>query len=123
MDLRSWDSNTEEIQIDKKKKKKKTVFTDEQIVEVKRIYTNWQSNDTSLYKDIPELCKSVPLDGENGIKQMNYSLAPSKYIEFVNQDAKIDVTPMMKKLAGEIKHALEVEKETVRLLEMASEEV
>lgn len=43
MDLRRWDSNIEEIVIDKGKKKKKTVLTDEQIAEIKKVYSAWQS--------------------------------------------------------------------------------
>lgn len=123
MDLRSWDENTEEIQIDKNKKKKKTVFTDAQISKVKGIYNSWQSVDTSLYLDIPELCKAVRLDAPNGIREMNYSLAPSKYIDFINHDTLIDIEPMMQKLLEDMKNALEEERKTVQLLEMAVEEV
>ncbi len=48
--------------IDKGKKKKKTVLTDMQIAEVKKVYDNWQSADTSLHSDVPEFCKSSTLD-------------------------------------------------------------
>lgn len=123
MDLRSWDNNSEEIEIDKGKKKKKTVFSDGQIGEIKKIYNAWQSSDVSEYKDIPEICKSVSLEGENGIKSMNYSLAPSKYIEFINHDEEIDVDSVMKEIAADIKNALVEERETLRLLELASKEV
>jgi len=123
MDLRSWDGNTEEIQIDKNKKKKKTIFTDAQIEKIKGIYESWQSSEKSNYKDIPELCRSVKLDEPKGIREMNYSLAPSKYIEFINHDALIDVAPMMQKLLEDMKKALEDERKTVHLLEMAVEEV
>ena len=123
MDLRSWDDNTEEIQIDKNKKKKKTIFTDLQIAKIKEIYNSWQSSDTSTYADVPELCKAVHLNDPNGIKAMNYSLAPSKYIEFINHDTLIDVDPMMQDLLVEMKRALEEERKTIQLLEMAVEEV
>lgn len=97
MDLRRWDENIEEIVIDKGKKKKKTVLTDGQIARVKEVYNNWQSTDTSLYSDVPEFCRSVKLfnsdlteeekkklvDGKLAtIESKDYSLAPSKYIEF-----------------------------------------
>src|SRR5699024_2834532 len=106
MDLRSWDENIEEIEIDKGKKKKKTVLTDLQIAKVKEVYNNWQSSNTSLYSDIPEFCKAVKLDEEQGIRAKNYSLAPSKYIEFINHDTMIDVERLMGEIAQDIQVAL-----------------
>ena len=109
MDLRTWDANIEEIVIDKGKKKKKTVLTDEQIVKVKKIYENWQSEDTSLYDDVPELCKAVHLEDvmeegnvvELGIRSNDYSLAPSKYIEFIDHDLDIDYAAEMIRIQEE----------------------
>ena len=123
VDLRSWDSHEEEIVIDKGKKKRKTIFTLEQIAEIKRIYTGWQSVDSSCYEDIPEICKSVTLAGDSGIRARDYSLAPSKYIEFINHDLQLDTDRLMKELAGEIQVALKEERETLRLLELAAKEV
>ena len=123
VDLRSWDSHEEEIVIDKGKKKRKTIFTPEQIAEIKRIYTGWQSVDSSRYEDIPEICKSVTLAGDSGIRARDYSLAPSKYIEFINHDLQLDTDRLMKELAGEIQVALKEERETLRLLELAAKEV
>ena len=121
MDLRSWDQNEEEIVIDKGKKKRKTIFTDEQISEVKRIYNAWQTG--IGYKDVPELCRAETLDGTSGIRAKNYSLAPSKYIEFINKDAALDASALMKELSADIRYALDEERETVRLLELAAKEV
>lgn len=123
MDLRSWDGNIEEIVIDKGKRKKKTIFTDAQIADVKRIYTGWQSVDRSLYSDIPELCKAVKLDGSDGIRAKNYSLAPSKYIEFVNHDQQLDAVSLMNEVKNEINHSIIDERETLRLLELAAKEI
>ena len=123
IDLRSWDSNIEEIVIDKGKRKKKTVFTDAQIAEVKRIYTGWQSVDRSLYSDIPEICKAVTLDGVDGIRAKNYSLAPSKYIEFVNHDQQLDAVSLMNEIKDEINRSIIDERETLRLLELAAKEI
>ena len=122
MDLRSWDSNIEEIVIDKgkRKKKKKTVFTDEQIAEAKTIYNNWQSSDTTLYANIPEICQSATLDE---IRSNNYSLAPSKYIEFINHDTQLDVVSLMEEIKKEIKTSMEYERETLSLLERAAKEI
>lgn len=123
MDLRSWDGNIEEIVIDKGKRKKKTVFTDAQIADVKRIYTGWQSVDRSLYSDVPELCKAVKLDGADGIRAKNYSLAPSKYIEFVNHDQQLDAVSLMNEVKNEINRSIIDERETLRLLELAAKEI
>ena len=123
IDLRSWDNNIEEIVIDKGKRKKKTVFTDAQIAEVKRIYTGWQSADRSLYSDVPEICKTVKLDGADGIRAKNYSLAPSKYIEFVNHDQQLDAVSLMNEIKDEINRSIIDERETLRLLELAAKEI
>jgi len=90
MDLRRWDVNIYE--------KKYVQFTDEQIAQVKKIYNNWQTG--KGYKNIPELCKSATLDE---IKKQGYSLAPSKYIEFIDHDLEIDYKKEMKRIQTEMK--------------------
>jgi type I restriction enzyme M protein len=119
MDLRRWDSNIEEIVIDKGKKKKKTVLTDDQIVEIKKILNNWQSTDTSLYSDVAELCKSVKLDGPDGIRAKNYSLAPSKYIEFIDHDLEIDYEKEIARIQAEMREVIKAEKKSQTMLEEA----
>lgn len=119
IDLRRWDSNIEEIVIDKNKKKKKTVLSDEQIIEIKKIYNNWQNADTSLYSDVPELCKSVKFDGEDGIRAKNYSLAPSKYIEFIDHDLEIDYKKEMARIQAEMREVMKAEKKSQTMLEEA----
>ena len=116
MDLRRWDANIEEIVIDKGKKKKKTVLTDEQIAEIKKIYNNWQRTDTSLYSNIPELCQSVKLEE---IRGKNYSLAPSKYIEFIDHDLDIDYEKEMARIQEEMKDILKAERQSQAMLEDA----
>lgn len=119
IDLRRWDSNVEEIVVDVKQKKKKTVFTDSQIAKVKEIYNSWQGIDTSKYEDIPELCKSAKLDGENGIRANNYNLAPSKYIEFIDHDLDIDYEKEMARIQKEMQELLTEEKNTQLMLQNA----
>lgn len=119
MDLRCWDKNIEEIVIDKNKRKKKTVLTDDQIAKVKEIYNNWQSTDTSLYADVPELCKSATLEGKNGIRANGYSLAPSKYIEFIDHDLEIDYEAEMARIQKEMRAILKEEKSSQAMLEEA----
>jgi type I restriction enzyme M protein len=119
IDLRRWDSNIEEIVIDKGKKKKKTVLTDDQIVEIKKLYNNWQSTDTNLYADVAELCKSVKLDEPDGIRAKNYSLAPSKYIEFIDHDLEIDYEKEIARIQAEMREVITAEKKSQTMLEEA----
>ncbi len=113
MDLRTWNQNIEEIIIDKGKKKKKTFLTDDQIAKVKEIYNRWQAPDKSVYEDIPELCQSVSLEE---IRQQDYSLAPSKYIKFIDHDLDIDYEKEMTRIQQEMKDILRTEKESQQML-------
>ena len=103
----------DEIQIDKGKKKKKTALVDSQIAEVKRIYNSWQSTDTTLYMDVPELCRSVKLEE---IRTKGYSLAPSKYIEFIDHDLDIDYPAEMSRIQAEMRDIMVKEKQSQAML-------
>ena len=116
VDLRQWDDNSEEYVLDKNKKKKKTVLSHTQIEKIRDLYFAWQSTDRSLYKDVPEYCKAVTLDGENGIRENNYTLTPSKYIEFVDHDLDIDFPKEMARIQREMKEVIEQEKRSQQLL-------
>ena len=116
MDLRRWDENIEEIVIDKGKKKKKTVLTDAQIAHVKEIYNAWQDEDRSGYSDVPELCKSASIAD---IRGKDYSLAPSKYIEFIDHDLDIDYKKEMARIQQEMREVLAEEKCSQAMLEDA----
>ena len=126
MDLRRWDSNVEEIVIDKRKKKKKIVLTDEQIAEAKRIYSSWQSTDTSLYQDIPELCKAVQIlkkdkanSNDFSIEEKDWSLAPSKYIEVIDHDLNIDYEKEMTRIQNEMRLLMTAEELSQSMLKDA----
>ena len=126
MDLRRWDTNIEEIVIDKGKKKKKVVLSETQIAEVKRVYNAWQSVDTSMYVDVPEYCKSVKIrktdkvnEDDISIEEKNYSLAPSKYIEFIDHELDIDYNFEMARIQNEMKEVLAAEKRSQKMLEEA----
>ena len=130
MDLRTWDNNIEEITIDKGKKKKKTVLTDGQITKIKEIYTNWQSEDRTLYQDVPELCKSVKVNNSDltdeeiknnivTIEKQNYALMPSKYIEFIDHDLDIDYHTEMQRIQKEMAEVVKQERESQKLLSAA----
>lgn len=126
VDLRRWDENIEEIVIDKGKKKKKTVLTPAQIQKVKELYNAWQSADTSLYANVPEYCQSVKIwkkDKVNPeditIEEKDFSLAPSKYIEFIDHDLDIDYATEMTRIQAEMREVLRAEKMSQSMLEEA----
>lgn len=108
VDLRTWNQN--------KFEKKFVTFTEEQILQVKSIYNNWQDVDRSKYQDIPELCKSVT---KEQISKKDYSLVPSKYIEFVDKDLDIDYDKEMARIQNEMKELLKEEKKTQQMLKEA----
>lgn len=108
VDLRQWNKTIYE--------KKYVMFTDEQIASVKKIYNDWQSADRSLYHDVPELCKSATIEE---IKAQGYSLAPSKYIEFIDHDLDIDYEKEMSRIQEEMRDLLKKEKQSQAMLEEA----
>lgn len=118
-DLRTWDQNIETYTYDKGKRKKKTVLTPKQIAKVKDIYDTWLTGDG--YEDVPELCKSARVDGPDGIAAHNYTLTPSKYIEFIDHDLEIDYPKEMARIQGEMRELLAEEKESQAELEAAFE--
>jgi type I restriction enzyme M protein len=88
--------------------KKFTQFSAENILEITQTYHTWQS-DLNLYNNIPEFCYSASKDD---IKAKDYSLVPSKYIEFVNRDENIDFDEKMKSLQVEFKSLLVAEEQS-----------
>ncbi len=113
MDLRCWNENVEVIKIDKKSAKKKTILSPAQIAKIKEVYTNWQSVDTSLYHNVPEFCKSATLEE---IRAHGHSLAPSKYIEFIDHDLDIAYAKEMTRIQTEIRKIMQEEKMSQALL-------
>lgn len=73
-----------------------------------------------VYKDIPEYCKSVTLDE---VIAKDYSLVPSKYIEFVNRDENIDFDEKMKNLQAEFSELLKQEEQSKQELLKVFEEL
>lgn len=71
-----------------------------------------------MYEDIPELCKSATLED---IKNSDYNLAPSQYIEFVDHDLTIDYVSKMNELQKSIGKVLSDERETELKVERAFE--
>jgi type I restriction enzyme M protein len=68
------------------------------------------------YYEILGVGKSATLDE---IKKANYSLAPSKYVEFIDHDLEIDYGAEMTRIQAEMREVLNAEKESQAMLEEA----
>lgn len=101
MDLRRWGSEYE---------KKYIELTENDIQQVAQNYHNWQQADyKTTYKDVPEFCKSANF---KDLEANDFSLVPSKYIEFVDKDSGIDFDTEMKRIQQDFKTLLKEEKES-----------
>lgn len=114
MDLRTWRENPV-----KGEQKKKVRLITEQIEKAAEIYHKWQIEGTDGTKyEIPELYRSV---GIKEIEEKNWTLTPSKYIEFIDHDLDIDYKKEMKRIQQEMKDILDAEKKSQKMLEDAFE--
>ena len=96
VDLRTWNQNIYE--------KKYVQFLPEQIKRVAEIYHTWQSEGTdSTAYAAPELYRSVSL---KEIEDNDFSLVPSRYIEFVDRDKDIDYERIMSDTASVVANLL-----------------
>jgi len=83
--------------------KKFTQFSDGDIKKITSTYHQWQ---TTEIQNIPEFCYSASFEE---VSKKDFSLVPSKYIEFINRDENIDFDEKMQSLQGEISDLLKVE--------------
>lgn len=103
MDLRQWGIPFE---------KKYVQFSEENIKDISNTYHNWQQvGYEKTYKDTPEFCKSV-----KNTDLKDFSLVPSKYIEFINRDENIDFDNKMKSLQSEFSDLLKAEEKSKKEL-------
>lgn len=79
----------------------------------------WQQVEKG-YKDVPEYCYSASFDE---IEKKDFSLVPSKYIEFVNRDENIDFDDKMKALQSEFSDLLKAEEQSKKDLLKVFEEL
>ena len=112
MDLRTWRDNPV-----KNEGKKKIFLSAQQIQKAAEIYHTWQSvgTDGKNYA-VPELYRSV---GIREVEEKNFTLVPSKYIEFVDRDLGIDYAKEMERIRKEMKELLVREVESRKMLEDA----
>lgn len=104
MDLRSWTENSV-----KGEQKKKVEIKEDQINRAKEIYFTWQQEGTdgTSYAQ-PELYRSVSLDELAG---NDYSLVPSRYIEFVDRDKSIDYNNVLTETAAAVGNMISLQKQ------------
>lgn len=113
VDLRRWDENTSTIKTDKSKKTF-VVFTDEQIAKIVKIYRDWQVSSSDKYEQ-PELFRAAR---KAEIKKNNWSLVPSRYIEFVDRDMELDYAEALSSAAEKMRSLVAAQKENeVNLVE------
>jgi type I restriction enzyme M protein len=86
--------------------KKFTQFSESDIAKVVETYHEWQTREIS---NVPEFCYSASLDE---LVKKDFSLVPSKYIEFVNRDENVDFDEKMKSLQKEFSDLLKAEAES-----------
>ena len=103
MDLRSWTGDEWNNAV-KNMQKKKYALTSEQILKATEIYRKWQEEGTDgkNYAE-PELYRSVDFET---IKDNNFSLVPSRYIEFVDRDTNIDYDATLKETSKAVSELL-----------------
>lgn len=115
MDLRQWTENPV-----KGEQKKKIVLKENQIKRATEIYFKWQAEGTdgANYAE-PELYRSVRLDGTDGIEANNFSLVPSRYIEFVDRDSNIDYDKVLTETASAVSDLLKRQEKNDKTLRNA----
>lgn len=95
MDLRRWGSEYEKSFIE---------LTSSDITKVAENYHNWQQTSfETKYKNIPEFCYTATLEE---VVKNDFSLVPSKYIEFIDRDSTIDFDTEMLRIQKEFQTIL-----------------
>ncbi len=98
MDLRQWGEPFE---------KKFVQFSDQHRADITNTFHTWQDvRAAKEYHNIAEYCYSA---GIEEIREKDYSLVPSKYIEFINRDENIDFDEKMTLLQAEFSTLLKDE--------------
>ncbi len=92
--------------------KKFTQFSEQHIKNIAKTFHCFQSQN-GKFKNAPEYCYSATTEE---IEKKDFSLVPSKYIEFVNRDENIDFDEKMKSLQIEFSELFKEEKKSKKEL-------
>jgi len=100
--------------------KKYIEFSPKNLKDITNTYHKWQSKeDFKEFKNIPEFCYSA---SKEEVVSKNFSLVPSEYIEFINNDENVDYDKRMKKLTHELRDLMmEEEQSKEELLDVLKE--
>jgi type I restriction enzyme M protein len=108
VDLRKWGNEYE---------KKFIHITPEDITKIAQNFHAWQQEGhEGRYEDVPEYCYSASADE---IRVNDYSLVPSKYIEFTDRDVDVDFDSEMKRIQKTFQSILKEEEESQEELKKA----
>ena len=90
--------------------KKYIEFTDEDRAVIVDRFKSWRlDNYATRYEDIPEFCYAAK---KSEIAEKDYSLVPSRYIEFINRDESVGYEEKMAQLQEELKELLTQEQQS-----------
>ena len=92
--------------------KKFIQFSESHISSIVKTYHDWQQSNNA-YEDVAEYCYSASIEE---IRKRDYSLVPSKYIEFVNRDESVDFNEKMTALKSEFAELLAAEQKSKQAL-------
>ncbi len=93
------------------------LLTDADKEKISSTLFNWQSLEwRELYHNEPEFCYSAPMDE---IREKDYSLYTSEYIEFVDHDFEIDYESEMKKIQSQFVISVAEQRRALDKLEKA----
>ena len=100
--------------------KKFIQFSEQHRADITNTFHTWQETRAAQeYQNVPEYCYSATIEE---IRDKDYSLVPSKYIEFVNRDENIDFDEKMTALQDDFSTLLrEEEKSKSELLDVFKE--
>ena len=105
VDLRQWGTEYEKMYVE---------LIPEDIRKIVNNFHNWRkTNYKDTYKNVTEYCYSASFEE---LKAKDFTLVPSKYIEFIDQDSEIDFDVEMKRIQKDFSILLKEEKESQQQL-------
>ncbi|MGY4538755.1 type I restriction enzyme M protein [Mucilaginibacter sp. UYNi724] len=112
IDLRKWGAEYEKSYIE---------LTPNEIITVSDNFHHWQQQTFfEKYQNVPEYCYSASFEE---VKENDFSLLPSKYIEFKDRDSNIDFDKEMRRIQKEFKVLMTEEVKSQRQLIKAFNEL